>query len=73
MIDEQIILFFFFTAKQDQCMQVLVLGTTDLSSIDGSHSKVAKKKFLLTLAKKNPDYSVTAREIQLHLHTSEYH
>lgn len=35
-------------------MQVLVLGTTDLSSIDGSHSKVAKKKFLLTLAKKKP-------------------
>lgn len=33
-------LFSFFTAKQDQCMQVLLLRTAAYSTIISSHSKV---------------------------------
>lgn len=33
-------LFFFFTAKQDQCMQVLFLRTVAYSAKNSSHSKI---------------------------------
>lgn len=35
-------LFFFFTAKQDQCMQVVLLRTAAYSAENSSHSKATK-------------------------------
>lgn len=35
-------LFFFFTAKQDQCMQLLLLRTAAYSAENSSHSKATK-------------------------------